>query len=279
VPMNPGGPREPSAEPAPAVEELEVVVAHADRVTLRVGDTFLKVDGDSRRLDAEAAAMSVVPVPTPRILWRQKHVLALATVEGSPLERLGHAASAPATAWISAGAAVRTLHSTPLPDRFRTVGEPLGHDLDAQCDWLVAAGVLPADLVARNRALADRTERGFAPVFTHGDLQVGHVFVEGDRVTGVIDWSEAGAGDPLFDLATLTLGHPERLDDVLAGYRAGDVGDGDGDGGDGNRDIELDVDVIRAWWSRRSLVIIRWLLEHGFDPFAPGCEVDVLRAA
>jgi hypothetical protein len=23
---------------------------------------------------------------------------------------------------------------------------------------------------------------------------------------------------------------------------------------------------------------IRWLLEHGFDPFLPGCEVDVLRA-
>jgi hypothetical protein len=26
------------------------------------------------------------------------------------------------------------------------------------------------------------------------------------------------------------------------------------------------------------LVAIRWLVEHGFDPFLPGCEVDVLRA-
>jgi len=23
---------------------------------------------------------------------------------------------------------------------------------------------------------------------------------------------------------------------------------------------------------------VRWLVEHGFDPFAPGCEVDVLRS-
>jgi hypothetical protein len=34
----------------------------------------------------------------------------------------------------------------------------------------------------------------------------------------------------------------------------------------------------RAWWSLRSLLDVRWLVEHGFDPFLPGCEVDVLRA-
>jgi hypothetical protein len=26
------------------------------------------------------------------------------------------------------------------------------------------------------------------------------------------------------------------------------------------------------------LLIVRWLIEHGFDPSAPGCEVDVLRS-
>ncbi len=34
--------------------------------------------------------------------------------------------------------------------------------------------------------------------------------------------------------------------------------------------------MIHAWWSLRSLLAVRWLIEHGFDPFAPGCEVDVL---
>jgi hypothetical protein len=40
----------------------------------------------------------------------------------------------------------------------------------------------------------------------------------------------------------------------------------------------VDLDVIRAWWSLRSLLAVRWLVEHGFDPFSPGCEVDVLRS-
>jgi aminoglycoside phosphotransferase (APT) family kinase protein len=37
------------------------------------------------------------------------------------------------------------------------------------------------------------------------NLQITHVFVDGDEITGVIDWSEAGQGDALFDLAVLTL--------------------------------------------------------------------------
>ncbi len=54
-------------------------------------------------------------------------------------------------------------------------------------------------------------------MFTHGDLQVAHVFVDGDEITGVVDWSEAGQGDALYDLASLTLGHQEHLGDVVAG--------------------------------------------------------------
>jgi aminoglycoside phosphotransferase (APT) family kinase protein len=90
----------------------------------------------------------------------------------------------------------------------------------------------------------------------------GGAFVDSDdAVIGVIDWSEASRGDALYDLAGLTLGHEEHLDAVLAGYGT-----------------EVDRDVIRGWWSLRSLSVIRWLFEHGFDPSAPGCEVDVLRA-
>jgi aminoglycoside phosphotransferase (APT) family kinase protein len=87
------------------------------------------------------------------------------------------------------------------------------------------------------------------------------VFVDGDDITGVVDWSEASQGDPLWDLATLTLGHEEHLADVVAGYGT-----------------DVDLDVIRAWWSLRSLWAARWLIEHGFDPSSPGCEFDVLRS-
>jgi hypothetical protein len=48
------------------------------------------------------------------------------------------------------------------------------------------------------------------------------VFVDGDEVSGVVDWSEGGQGDASYDLAALTLAHEEHLDDVVAGY-GGDV--------------------------------------------------------
>jgi hypothetical protein len=76
-----------------------------------------------------------------------------------------------------------------------------------------------------------------------------------------VDWTEAGQGDALSDLASSTLGPGEHLVDVVAGHGT-----------------DVDLDVIRAWWSLRSLRAVRWLIEHGFDPWRPGCEVDVLRS-
>ena len=72
----------------------------------------------------------------------------------------------------------------------------------------------------RNRRLAETALRPWTPMFTHGDLQVDHVFVDGDEITGVVDWTEAGQGDPLFDLAILTLGHQEHLGDSWPGTAA-----------------------------------------------------------
>jgi aminoglycoside phosphotransferase (APT) family kinase protein len=239
---------------------VEIVVAHDERATLRVGDIFLKIDADQTRIDVEVEAMAAAPIPTPEILWRKPPALALAALPGAALGRLGEPSAASSEAWAAAGAAARTLHDAPLPAwpsrRFGEIAR-----LDHECEWLVASGVLPPDVVTRNRHVAEAVFRPLTPKFTHGDLQLTHVFVDGAEVTGVIDWSEAGQGDALYDLASLTLGHEERLGDVLAGYGT-----------------DADRDVIRAWWSVRSLLNIRWLVEHGFDPFAPGCEVDVLRS-
>ncbi|MER6221248.1 aminoglycoside phosphotransferase family protein [Streptomyces sp. 900105755] len=246
------------------MDEVEVVVAHSERATLRVGDVFLKVDADHARVEVEVEAMALVPVPTPEVLWRRPPVLAIAAVPGTALGRLGQPSTTSPAAWAAAGAAVRQVHEAPLPPwpgRRRRGPDELAAELDGECASLVANGILPADLVARNRQVAEAAIRSWTPVFAHGDLQAEHVFVDGDEVTGIIDWSEAGPGDALFDLATLTLGHEEHLGDVIAGYGT-----------------DVDLDVIRAWWSVRSLLGVRWLVEHGFDPSAPGCEVDVLRS-
>src|SRR5579863_9883541 len=249
------------------VAEVEVVVAHHECATLRVGDVFLKIDADQRRTDVEAEAMARAPVPTPEVLWRKPPVLALAAVGGTALGRLGEPSTASPAAWAAAGAAARMLHDAPLPpwpgqhtNRGQSLDEIAAH-LDGECEWLVTNGVLPAYLIMRNRRVAEAALRPWTPVFAHGDLQVSHVFVDGDEITGVIDWSEAGQGDALYDLAILTLGHQEHLGDVVAGYGT-----------------DVDLDVIRAWWSLRSLQAVRWLVEHGFDPSSPGCEVDVLRS-
>src|ERR1700744_5456036 len=97
------------------VEEVEVVVAHNERATLRVGDVFVKIDADQTRTDVEVEAMALAPVPTPEVLWRKPAVLALAalpgTAPGPPRDAVGRAAAA----WAAAGAAVRMLHDAPLP--------------------------------------------------------------------------------------------------------------------------------------------------------------------
>jgi aminoglycoside phosphotransferase (APT) family kinase protein len=243
------------------VDRVEVVVAHEERTTLRVGDVFLKVDADQARTDVEVEAMARAPIPTPEILWRNPPVLALAAVRGQALGRLAGPSHAAPGAWVAAGAAVRTLHDAPLPPWPGRSLDELASRLERECEWLLAHDVVPAGVVRRNRRLAEAALRPWTPVFTHGDLQIAHVFVDGDEVTGVIDWSEASQGDALFDLATLTLAHEEHLADVLAGYGA-----------------DVDVDVIRAWWSWRSLVVVRWLAEHGFGPPDAMPEVAVLRS-
>ena len=243
------------------VGEVEVVVAHNERATLRVDDVFLKIDSDQTLTDIEVEAMAMAPIPTPKVLWRKPPVLALAALPGTALGRLGEPSTASSAAWAAAGAAARMLHDAPLPPWPGRTLDEIASRLDGECEWLVTNGVLPTELVTRNRRIAEAALRPWTPVFAHGDLQITHVFVHGDEVTGVIDWSEAGHGDALYDLAILTLGHEEHLGDVVAGYGT-----------------DVDLGVIRAWWSWRSLVAARWLIEHGFDPNSAGAEFDVLRS-
>jgi aminoglycoside phosphotransferase (APT) family kinase protein len=243
------------------VDRVDVVLANNDRVTLRVGDVFLKIDADQRRTDVEVEAMALAPVPTPEVLWRKPPALALAAARGTPLGRLAEPSTASHAAWAAAGAALRTLHDAPLPPWPGKAVDELASRLACECDWLLANDVLPADVVRRNRRRAENALRPWRPVFTHGDLHIEHVFVDGDELTGILDWSEASRGDALYDIATLTLAHEEHLDDVLDGYGT-----------------DVDRDLIRAWWSWRCLVAVRWLFENGYGAPEEYPEVAVLRS-
>lgn len=240
---------------------VDVVLANNDRVTLRVGDVFLKVDSDHERTDREIAAITDAPVPTPTVLWHEPPVLALAALRGRALGRLGQPSTAPAAAWTAVGATIRELHDAPLPSRTGPTVDELGTRLAAECRWLIDNEVLPVDVVDANRALAEKVLRPWTPVFIHGDLHIQHVFVDGESVTGIIDWSEARQGDALFDLAALTIANEAHLDDLLIGY---------------GRDV--DRDLIRAWWSWRCVVVIRWLSENGYGDPKQLPETAVLRS-
>src|SRR3954470_13468725 len=245
----------------PDVDQVEVVLANNDRVTLRIGDVFLKIDADQRRTDVEVEAMAMAPVPTPEVLWRKPPALALAAVPGKALGRLAQPSAASPAAWAAAGAAIRTLHDAPLPPwRGKGVDE-LASGLASEWGGRLANEALPVDVVTRNRRSAQAALRSWTPVFTHGDLHIEHVFVDDDEITGILDWSEASQGDALYDIATLTLAHEEHLDDVLAGYGT-----------------DVDRDLIRAWWSWRCLVAVRWLFENGYGAPTQYPEVAVLRS-
>ena len=227
----------------------EILLEHQDRAVVRVGDVFIKVETDIDKAMREREVLGIAPVPVPEVLWwmlGHPSLLALARVTGAALS-----GSTSSDDWRAAGQVVRRLHEEPTPE-WQSWLRPgvVRHWLDDDRDWLLAHALLDPHVVEAAHAIAADvlTQRSVDPVLTHRDLQAEHVFVDGGEVTAIIDWGDAGLGDGLYDVATLTIRHRDRLDDVLDGYG------------------EVDRAVIRAWWAERFLGEPRWLVEHGFDP-------------
>ncbi len=135
----------------------------------------------------------------------------LRDVGGEPLD-------GDAPAFRGAGAHLRAVHDVVI-DGFGsvTVGPGLrGEDatwsqtVRAACAGLapiVAAGLVPAELAARAGAALDDHRELFDSVesarLLHGDFHPRHVYAVDGHITGIIDWGDATAGDPVFDLGRL----------------------------------------------------------------------------
>lgn len=80
-------------------------------------------------------------------------------------------------------------------------------------------GQAPADAV---RVALDRHQAAIRydgpPVLLHGDLHPRHIFASDSELTGIIDWGDISAGDPIFDLGRYSIGGEDTLPDLLAGY-------------------------------------------------------------
>jgi len=153
------------------------------------------------------------------------------------------------------------LHDAPLPPWPGRSLDEIASRLDGECEWLVANDVLPADVVTRNRRVAEAALRPWTPVFIHGDLQVDHVFVDVTR-------SPASSTGPRRPRATRSSTSPPSRSDTRSTLAMFVAGYG----------TDVDRDLIHAWWSLRCLTNVRWLAEHGYGSPDEFPEVAVLRS-
>jgi aminoglycoside phosphotransferase (APT) family kinase protein len=98
------------------------------------------------------------------------------------------------------GAALRALHAPELPE---AVGaqlpvDPLGRvDMNVRLPRLKALGVDAPDLVAAAEGLPPARHTAVC----HGDLHMRQLLVNGEELTGIVDWVDVCRSDPAVDLS------------------------------------------------------------------------------
>lgn len=125
----------------------------------------------------------------------------------------------------SIGATLRRVHDTPVPPGLG-VGEPWIDRVLREAAANLAAGHNDGGSAADLARLRAAPPPPVAETLVHGDFTLNNCLVAGDQVSGVIDWSHGGAGDPRYDLALVgrhkpdALRHPGELAHLFAGYGA-----------------------------------------------------------
>jgi aminoglycoside phosphotransferase len=248
----------------------EMLVALPDRCVFAAAGprgerAVVKVDAKpwrsaNERLLLECARASGVPVPG--VLYADDGppaILVCEYVDGAELT-----GDSPDAAWTSAGRVLRRLHAMhPVPG-LGAMAEPG----DSPRAMLVTKAVAEAAAAAQARLLTpsqagrirvmlvtafSRADPG-EPLVLHGDCQPGHfLLTPGNEVAAVLDFGDAAVGDPVWDLAVLTLDDPGRLPAVLAGYRPGPP-------------LHARIaELVGACRLLRYLGELIWLNDHGFE--------------
>lgn len=157
-----------------------------------------------------------LPVPVPRVVSDEPLRLRHRLIEGEPCEGTSAAQGA------VLGAFLRALHRADVavavglgvPDARRSQQEHLAHVDRFRVDVLP---LLPGDVQREASSLLDRAcSRAAAPCLVHGDLGPVHVLVNGGRLSGVIDWTDAHVGDPAIDLAWALFGTMPAFAEAVA---------------------------------------------------------------
>jgi hypothetical protein len=177
------------------------------------GGTYYLKSGPTAAEEARVCELvRGVGVPAPEVVGVGPEYLITRELAGRPLT--GPHLS---TVLRQAGECVRRSHA--LVDSSVSWGAELSRTLE-QLD------VLPTELASRVREVMPRFidgVSGVTPVLLHGDLHPRHLYADGSDLTGILDWGDARYGDPLFDLARVSMAGPEATTAFRDGYGAIDA--------------------------------------------------------
>lgn len=268
-----------------AERALAVPVTATAPLTGSVGNQNLRLDTERGRFSIklaaetelagerwglERAAEAGVPVPP---------VAAAGELgDGRGFMITGWVAGGPATgadrdALVEAGRAIRRYHRTGGPGyglvqiRNGSAAGTFGSwadriaDIVAKTEPLVRHGVITAELADGFRAAvadhADAIAYEGEGALLHCDLKPAHLFVADGWLSAIIDWGDTSYGDPLYDVARLSVADDEIFRPALEGYG-----------------LELDADLSRSLACYRAIQRVDAL--H-YELMAGGDWFDVYR--
>jgi len=236
--------------------KLTILAAIDERATLRAGRVVVKVDSDTRRLEHELAMMAAaggVGLPVPAAIAFERGppgVLLMRHVRGEAL-RPAHGPH-PVR---DAGRLLRRLHELPA-DHTEAWDLHVSAWADLRTRQLIERRLLNADDAARIRSRVEDVRAILADRpcgLIHGDLQPDHVLVDGARIIAFLDFADARGGDPLIDLAVLTLWEPSFEKPLWRGYEPD------------SETVTAGRALLPLYRLLRHIGAAIWLLEHGMD--------------
>ncbi|MFC4910038.1 phosphotransferase [Actinomadura gamaensis] len=153
-----------------------------------------------------------LPVPIPELVSEDPLTVRHRLVPGDPLE------SPTAGQGRSLGEFLRALHDTPTDEArahgLRDIRDEFAEDLALFRTHVIP--LLPEDARADAAALLEAVDQGIATTVVHADLGPEHILTRDGRLSGVIDFGDAHAGDPAIDLAWTLHGTPPAFANALA---------------------------------------------------------------
>ncbi|MCP4084099.1 MAG: aminoglycoside phosphotransferase family protein [Actinomycetia bacterium] len=246
-----------------AVEILAVPVDLGERAVVLVEAPLplvLKIDTDPERAERERRALRLLTgrLPVPEIRFAIDSpalVTGLSFLPGGRLDQRG---------WMGAGQALRVIHDLEPAGWAAHPSHP--DEILAWADSTATEAVMYGVL---DEATTDRFLRRVGSIHAstgagqsrvvHGDFSTEHVLigpeVNGESpLMGLLDLGDVGVGDPVHDIAVLTLWHRDRLPEVLDGYQS-DMAF-----------TERAKQVLPLFRCLRFLTGALWLEQHGFNP-------------